>query len=126
MVTLEEGKKKLQQEYSELFDQSGVTRSDLKKYKETEQKLLGCEISLHKDTEKIVNILENLDNTGPDPREVAKELAEVKNFRQEKSVLQRKVADLRSDLKRKGHEYQVMELKIATHRPLLTICDDLE
>ncbi|MGH9988719.1 MAG: hypothetical protein ACRD8W_32715, partial [Nitrososphaeraceae archaeon] len=29
-------------------------------------------------------------------------------------------------MKRKGHDYQIVEQKIATYKPLLTICDDLE
>lgn len=126
LATIQEGKENLQKEYSELFDQFGIARSDLKKYKETEQKLLGYGISLHDDTQKFVNVLDNLDNSGSDPREIAKELAEIKNCREEISVLQHKLADLRSALNKKGHEYQIVEHVLASRKQSLTVYSELE
>ena len=126
LATIQEGKENLQKEYSELFDQFGIARSDLKKYKETEQKLLGYGISLHDDTQKFVNVLDNFDSSGSDPREIAKELAEIKNCREEISVLQHKVADLCSALNKKWHEYQIVEHVLASRKQSLTVYSELE
>lgn len=81
----------MQQEYSELFDKVSVTQFDLERYMKVEQELKKFDLNLQY-LQKINTIIENVNSIGSDPIYITRELIEIKNCRQERSILEEKAS----------------------------------
>jgi hypothetical protein len=115
---VELAKKGLQQEYSELFDKVSINRFDVERYKKVEQELKKHDLTLQ-DLQKIKTIIENVNSIGSDPGNIMRELIEIKNCRQEKSILEEKVIRLRQAMKSAHQELQGVNLGLVSGKELL-------
>jgi hypothetical protein len=110
--------KGLQQEFSELFDKVSVTRFDLERYRKVEQELKKFDLTLQ-DLQKINTIIENVNSIGSDPKYITRELIEIKNCRQERSILEVKVTHLKHEVMLTQRELRANESKLASCKELL-------
>jgi hypothetical protein len=126
MVNRKKNMENLQNEYFKLFDRSSIAQYHLEEYKVTVRKLQSYGLMLLEDTEKILNFLDNLADCGSDVNEVVKVLGDIKNCKDFSKDLQMKVSDLRTSLKREGHELQIIAQKLSSGNRLLAQYEELE
>jgi chromosome segregation ATPase len=110
--------KGLQQEYFELFNKVSVTRFDLERYRKVEQQLKKYDLTLQ-DLQEINTIIENVNSIGSDPRNIIRELIEIKNCRQERSILEEEITHLKHAAMLAQQELRDNELKLASCKELL-------
>jgi hypothetical protein len=126
IVTLKDGKEKLQKEYCNDLNRYRIKQFKLERFEETQKRLQEYKISVDDDLERIVNILDNIGEGEFDIKEIVKELAENKRFKQKLNGLRQEISRSESTLNGIKQQLRWMEKKRAMHEQEISVYNELE